>query len=304
MLVHRLLDVVFRTLDAIDAVRARVDAVIGHDAQPPSTWPLEAPAVSPPPSMTNAPSTAPTAAPSTVSSTAPSTNAPAAARPASPAKPGKREARHVVARGLSTTKRSRNAQAASSDAAEATAARAKRATASTTATASKAAASTATAANEKPAKKATPTKAKAKAPSSSGDSATPRDAAGVGRKGSVDRSGRDLESPRARAIETWLKEQGRPLVADDAALDGKRTLARVLWAVACAEDAGSEQGLTAADASALLSSAAGVEVFTTNVGRTFRDESALFVETIPDGRSKRYKLTAVGRARLAEIRTR
>jgi len=94
------------------------------------------------------------------------------------------------------------------------------------------------------------------------------------------------------------------VVAEDAELDGKRTLARVLWAVGCAEDAGSEQGLTAADASAFLSSAAGVEVFSTNVARTFRDESGLFVETIPDGRSKRYKLTKQGRARLAEVRTR
>jgi hypothetical protein len=141
-------------------------------------------------------------------------------------------------------------------------------------------------------------------PSSGNDSAVPRDAASAGRKGSVDRSGRDLDSARARVVETWLRDNRRPLVADDAMLDGKRTLARVLWAVASAEDAGSEQGLTAADASALLSSAAGVEVFTTNVGRTFRDEATLFVETIPDGRSKRYKLTPAGRARLAEIRTR
>jgi hypothetical protein len=93
------------------------------------------------------------------------------------------------------------------------------------------------------------------------------------------------------------------VIAEEAELDGKRTLARVLWAVGCAEDAGSEQGLTAVDASAFLSTAAGVEVFSTNVARTFRDESTLFVETTPDGRSKRYKLTAVGRARLAEIQT-
>jgi hypothetical protein len=94
------------------------------------------------------------------------------------------------------------------------------------------------------------------------------------------------------------------LIAADATLDGKRTLARVLWAVACAEDAGSEQGLTAADASAFLSSAAGLEVFTTNVGRALRDEPGLFVETFPDRRSKRYKLTQAGRMRLTEVRMR
>ncbi len=86
-----------------------------------------------------------------------------------------------------------------------------------------------------------------------------------------------------------------------AELDGKRTLARVVWAVGSAEDAGSEQGLTATDASALLSLAAGIELFATNVTRTFRDEPALFAETVPDGRSKRYKLTEAGRMRLAEV---
>ena len=61
----------------------------------------------------------------------------------------------------------------------------------------------------------------------------------------------------------------------------------MLWAVAAAEAASSAQGLTAADASALLATVAGLEVFSTNVARAFRDESELFEETVPDGRSKR-----------------
>ena len=303
MLVHRLLDVVFRTLDAIDAVRARVDAVLGNDPQPPSAWSPEAPQA--PASVASPPSSA--------------SDAPAAS-PA-PARPAKRDARNVVARGPSTKKPTkltaspdRVVDEAANTSSEETASigppakkPSPKKSGAPKAGAAKAGAAKAGAAKAGAAKagaaKAGATKTGAKSAPST-DSATPREAGGVGRKGSVDRSGRDLESPRARAIETWLKETGRPLVADDAALDGKRTLARVLWAVACAEDAGSEQGLTAADASAFLSSAAGVEVFTTNVGRTFRDESALFVETIPDGRSKRYKLTPAGRARLAGIRTR
>jgi hypothetical protein len=298
MFVHRLLDVVFRTLDAIDAVRARVDAVLGHEAQPPSTWPPDAP---------SSPAARPADAAASSSSSPAAASAPASppssAKPVTTPKPSTRAPRKVVARDASASKAGRKPASSSTTAADAT-------TSSSTKgnKAARADTSTKAAGAEGRAKKPAPT-TKKKAASTAGatttsESATPRDAAGVGRKGSVDRSGRDLDSARARAVENWLRGQGRPLVADDATLDGKRTLARVVWAVACAEDAGSEQGLTAADASAFLSSAAGVEVFTTNVGRTFRDESTLFVETIPDGRSKRYKLTAAGRARLAEVRTR
>ena len=123
------------------------------------------------------------------------------------------------------------------------------------------------------------------------------------RKGSVDRQGRDLDSPRATAIAAWIVSSGTAVVTEAADLDGKRTLARVLWALAMAEQAGTADGLTSADTSALLSVAADVEVFSTNVARAFRDEAALFVETSPDGRSKRYALTAAGRARLSEVAT-
>jgi hypothetical protein len=121
------------------------------------------------------------------------------------------------------------------------------------------------------------------------------------RKGSVDRVGKDVDSPRARAIGVWLREQGAAKLNDDAALDGKKLPARVAWALLAAERAGSEQGLTASDVSALLSSTAKMEVFATNIGRSLREESAWFTETAPDGRSKRYRLTAAGKKRAATL---
>jgi hypothetical protein len=117
------------------------------------------------------------------------------------------------------------------------------------------------------------------------------------RKGSIDRVGKDVDSPRARAIMVWLREQGAAKLSVDAALDGKKLPARVAWALLAAERAGSEQGLTANDISSLLSAAAKVEVFATNIGRSLRDEPTWFVETAPDGRSKRYRLTAAGKRR-------
>ena len=246
MLVHRILDVVFRTLDTVDAVRARVGAVLGSESQrepqPPSAWPpgVEAP----PPSISVDVGTV-----NTYTDTA----------------------------GVADLWRARPDAAAADNEPEALAKpKAKKAAAKAT----------------KPAKAeaAKPKKKAAKEPTK-------------GRKGSVDRKGEDFDSPRARAVEAWLKDQKAKVVTAAAALDNKKTLARVLWAVGAADAAGSEHGLTAADASALLSASAGLDVFSTNVARAFRDESELFAETIPDGRSKRYKLTAAGRARLSDVET-
>lgn len=256
MLVHRILDVVFRTLDTVDAVRARVGAVLGSDSdrepQPSSLWPpgVEAP----PPAISVDVGTV-----NTYTDTASIADA-WRARPDAEGSEKKPE----------PAKKAKAKKPAKSEAA-------------------------------KP-------KSDAKAAKPKSEAAKPKKKAAAkeptkGRKGSVDRKGEDFDSPRARAVEAWLKDQKASVVTADAALDNKKTLARVLWAVGAADAAGSEHGLTAADASALLSMSAGLDVFSTNVARAFRDESDLFAETIPDGRSKRYKLTAAGRARLGEVET-
>jgi hypothetical protein len=114
------------------------------------------------------------------------------------------------------------------------------------------------------------------------------------RKGSVDRSGKDLSSPRADAVFAWVQESQHTVLAADAAIDGKKIVARVAWALEAATRASVDGGLTAADVSALLSHAMSIEMFATNVARALREETELFVETVPDGRSKRYTLaTAV-----------
>jgi hypothetical protein len=263
MIVHRLLDAVFRTLDTVDALRARVDAALGRaEAQPPSSWP---PLVE-----------------------VETSDAAAAVRAVYEAPPDLDAWRSVPATEVTTVVKPAKASSTSQKAPATTLPDGTGSSPKATPARKKARASTAAARPKK-------------APGKKEQTQPP---AAASRKGSVDRSGKDFDSPRARAVEAWLKEHGSAVIAEDAALDGKRTLARVLWAVAVAESAGSEQGLTAADTSALLSSAAGVEVFATNVARTFRDQADLFVETSPDGRSKRYTVTAAGRARLAELATR
>jgi hypothetical protein len=243
MLVHRLLDAVFRTLDTIDAVRARVDALLGKaEPQPPSQWPTPTPAEAERVATTdtNTPAEADT------STSAPSSTSSTSARSARSAK--------------GQAKRPRATTTPQPQSAKSQAPKPKRAPAAKTTT------------------------------STSSSS----------RKGSVDRSGKDFDSPRARTIAAAIEQTGRPIIAEDAELDGKKTLARVLWAVAAGDDSGVE-GMTAADVSAVLSLVAGIEVFATNVARAFRDEPTLFIERGADGRSKRYAVTALGKARVAEV---
>lgn len=271
MIVHRLLDAVFRTLDTVDALRVRIDAVLGRsDAQPASSWPAVVEV-----NINDADDVR-------AGAVAPADLDASRSKPEAPAPEKSKTTTRAAAKPNTATKTATRT-------ATKTATRTKKATPA--ATVPKTARASATAARPK------------KTPTDQPDVAsTPPSSSS--RKGSVDRSGKDFDSPRARAVEGWLKEHGGAIVAEDATLNGKRTLARVLWAVALAEQAGSEHGLTAADTSALLSSAAGVEVFATNVARSFRDESELFCETTPDGRSKRYTVTDVGRTRLAEVATR
>ena len=177
MIVHRILNVVFRTLDAVDAVRARVDSALGKHAEQPSSWPPQADPVS-------------------------ASRVDLEGEPASDPIASARVEIHAAAPAATMQK-------------------------------------------DKVKKAKTPQKAAAKAavkpskPTLRQPAAGRTKRAGAARKGSVDRKGVDVDSPRARAIQTFLKDNGTGVVTQDASLDSKKTVARVLWAVAVAEAAGS-----------------------------------------------------------------
>lgn len=252
MIVHRLLDAFFRTLDAVDAVRDRVDRVLGKEPRP-DPWAVEWPPA----------------------------DGDAAGRPeAEPEGEHKGEEPEKVARKNGEHKNG------ASDAQRPVAA--KRSAPAKPPAASKAS----DAATGKVAKKSA--------------AAKPRPVSGRqkgSRKGSVDRSGKDFDSPRAKAIWEYVRDNRLGVVTEEAMLDGKKVLARVLWALSAAEAAGSELGLTTADASALLHLAARMEVYATNIGRACRDHPELITESDPDGRSKRYRLSAKGKALAVDIPT-
>lgn len=242
MIVHRLLDAFFRTLDAVDAVRDRVDRVLGKEPRP-DPWAVEWP----------------------------------------PAEPERKERDDEEA-----PKRNGATEKASPVSA------AKQAPAKSEPKKAEAAPKQ-PAAKKAPEKKAPAKKAAAKAPAKKSKTAS--------RKGSVDRSGKDFDSPRAKAIWEYVRDNRLGVVTEEAMLDGKKVLARVLWALSAAEAAGSELGLTTADASALLHLAARMEVYATNIGRACRDHPELVEESDPDGRSKRYRLTPRGKALAVDIPT-
>jgi hypothetical protein len=250
MIVHRLLDAFFRTLDAVDAVRDRVDRVLGKEPRP-DPWAVEWP-------------------------------------PAEPDLPSRPETEPDAKSGNGATAAATPAEAPAS--AEAPAEAAEAAPAAPEPAKKKAASKKPSAAKKKKSQTAKPKPVAKKASSS--------------RKGSVDRVGKDFDSPRAEAINGYVRDQARGVITEDADLGGKKVLARVVWALEMAEDSGEGLGLTTADTSALLHLASGIEVFSTNIGRACRDHSDLIEETEPDGRSKRYKLTAEGRAQAKNLDTR
>jgi hypothetical protein len=242
MIVHRVLDAFFRTLDAVDAVRERMDRALGREPKP-DPWAVEWPPIDDAPPAVGTREAAPEARPQS--------------RPPSSAK-SKRDA----------TPRVDDAGVVDLDA---------------------------------PTKAAAPKAARAKA-SAGTKKATTKSTAGrkksttSNRKGSVDKVGADLDSPRARAIHTRVLEAGLPIVDETSEAFGKRVLARTLWALVTAERAGSEKGLTTNDMAALLHLTAGIEVFATNIGRACRDHGDLITDSDPDGRTRRFILTDAGRA--------
>lgn len=266
MLVHRVLDAFFRTLDAVDAARDRVDRILGREPRPDPwavEWPPPANAEGHGESFTDA-----SKEKSPVATESPVEELETAASDSAVAASSTKSDRVATHSAVNAKKPIQPAAGAVRTAAGDTKKRA---------------------AKQSSAKKAAPKKAASKKSASSK------------RKGSVDRQGKDFDSPRARAVSDFVRENDFGVVSADAEHNGKKVLARVLWALHAAEEAGSEKGLTSADASALLHLAANIEVFATNLARACRDHSDLIAETEMDGRSKRYKLTSQGKAAALEL---
>lgn len=272
MVVNRLLDAFFKTLDVVDAARDRVDNALGRKPRP-DPWAVEWP-------TPNKDDDAPTdEAEKSLDSEDESTDPQRASAKA------KANAKANDKKGSSKDEKTTTAEKASDDD-DATAGKAKK-----------------KAADEKSAPKAKKKTAKAAKKASGDKKSTKKKTTKKSRKGSVDRSGKDFDSARAETVAAQMAKARTPVITEEADFNGKKVLGRVLWALWVAEQSGETEGMTTADVSALLHLTAKMDVYSTNVGRACRDHADLIAVGKPDGRSKRYLLTAEGRTAAASIPT-
>lgn len=270
MIVHRLLDAFFRTLDTIDAVRDRVDRALGREPRP-DPWAVEWP----PPASDH-----PTDPVSGYGGNGVRQDYVPGADEQGAEEPPRRTTAEAPTPAAKADKKSKPSSTSTSPAKSAKAEKAEKAERA-----------------EKAEKSAKAEKADAKKKPGRKKKSSSK------RKGSVDKVGRDLASERADQVTESLRAAKRPVVTEEADLAGKKVLARVVWALSEARAAGLSDGLTTNDISALLSQAAGIEVFATNIGRACRDHHDLIAEGAADGRSKRYVLTPAGEKAATELAT-
>ncbi len=110
------------------------------------------------------------------------------------------------------------------------------------------------------------------------------------------RSGKEIESERATKILSDLKAQGKPVIHKNAEVDGKKSLAWVMWALHSAEQAKVEEGISVHDISSLLFHAAKIEIYPINVSRMLHDHEGYIRQVSMEKRTKRYLLTEAGKS--------
>lgn len=273
MVVNRLLDAFFKTLDVVDAARDRVDNALGRKPRP-DPWAVEWPT---PPNADEDEEAKKSDLVDDDESTDPQRSS---AKKKAKANAQDEDAKNKSAADADGAKDAPTKKASPKDVGDkASAPKAKKSTTKKTAAKKSAAKKSG---EKKPAKKKTTKKS---------------------RKGSVDRSGKDFDSARADTVAAQMAKARTPILTEEADYNGKKVLGRVLWALWVAEQSGETEGMTTADVSALLHLTAKMDVYSTNVGRACRDHADLITVGKNDGRSKRYLLTAAGRTAAATIST-
>ena len=265
MILHRVIDVFFRTLDAVDTARDQLERVLGRENETDPwavPWPEDG-GTEPQDASHASPQNGGTAEDESVSHSDDTGSGPQESLEATESPPTSSPAQKQAGQKQAAQKQAGQKQAAQKQP------------------------SSKAGADSKSKTQASPRSKAKKGPGRKKSTA-------ANRKGSVDRSGKDVDSARARAIENHIAEHRLRVVYPDDQLQGKKVLARVVWALWATEQAGAKKGLTTKDISALLSACANIEVFTTNIGRACRDHSDLIFLNEPDGRSKRYSLTETG----------
>lgn len=113
------------------------------------------------------------------------------------------------------------------------------------------------------------------------------------RKSSI-KPAKDIGSARADVILALLKNDGSRLVSKDDAIDGKTSLAYLIWALGHAHRAQLTEGISVHDVSALLYRACTIELYPINISRVVYGNPTLVTQVGQQKRTKTYLLTPEG----------
>ncbi len=125
--------------------------------------------------------------------------------------------------------------------------------------------------------------------------AKPLEKVTVTKKRSSVRSGKKISSTFASQMLTELKSQQMGVVSEAAVINGKKSLAWVVWALGIAEKTKMQEGISVHDVSSLLYHAAQIEIYPINVSRMVHDNSQYIRQVSQDKKTKRYLLTDEGK---------
>lgn len=119
------------------------------------------------------------------------------------------------------------------------------------------------------------------------------------RKSSI-RPANEIKSDNASIILASLKNDSAHLVKKSDSLNGKKSLAYLIWALGHAERAKIKDGISVHDVSALLYQANKIELYPINISRVVHSNSELIRQVNQSKRTKTYLLTAEGKRTFTE----
>jgi hypothetical protein len=115
------------------------------------------------------------------------------------------------------------------------------------------------------------------------------------------RSGKKISSLLAEQMLAELRNKKMGVVSESAEINGKKSLAWVVWALDVADKAKLQEGISIHDVSSLLYHAAQIEIYPINVSRMVHDNSQYIRQVSQDKKTKRYLLTEEGKKRVATL---
>jgi hypothetical protein len=119
------------------------------------------------------------------------------------------------------------------------------------------------------------------------------------RKSSI-RPAKEIKSAYADSILALIKNDSSRMIKKTDSLDGKKSLAYLVWALGHAERAKIKEGISVHDVSALLYQANKIELYPINISRVVHSNTSLIRQVGQDKRTKTYLLTPEGKKTFSE----